>query len=64
MITTRMHEFMIKRRAWITVDALADRFLASRSRAYSVIRELVEAGRVEMRSRPNGRGFEYRGKCS
>ncbi len=60
----RMREFMVQRRAWTTVDELADRFLVSSSTAYKVMRELAESGRLEIRSNPKGRGFQYRAKCS
>lgn len=60
----RMHEFVINSKSWITVDQLAARFLVSRSKAYSVIRELIDARKIEVRNRLSKRGFEYRGKCS
>jgi len=63
-MTSRMHEFISTRRRWITTKEVADRFLVSHTTAYKVVRELLDKNLIEIRSNPNGRGFQYRCKCS
>jgi predicted transcriptional regulator len=59
---TRLEEFLINRRAWVTVDHVALRFLCSRTRVYKAINALMGENRLEIRARGRGKGFEYRGK--
>jgi DNA-binding GntR family transcriptional regulator len=58
---TRLEEFLIKRKAWVTADQVCERFMISRTTAYKVINRLVEERRLDIRSRPKGKGFLYRG---
>jgi predicted transcriptional regulator len=59
---TRLEEFLVNRRAWVTADYVALRFLCSRTRVYQAVNKLMGENRLEIRSRSAGKGFEYRGK--
>lgn len=59
---TRLEQFLINRKAWISAEQIALRFLCSRTKVYGVVHKLLANRQLEIRPHPKGRGFQYRGK--